>query len=104
MPKNNIAPNANIKEQNDNLTSQKMLKSFGDLCDNLTRQFNNAMEYRSDPIQVIPAKDVEKAVVVRAQFPKEYQDCIVDIKAAVTENKNLLCNRINGNLKLRLRT
>lgn len=92
MPKNNIAPNANIKDQNDNLTSQKMLKSFGDLCDNLTRQFNNAMEYRSDPIHVIPAKDVEKAIVVRTQFPKEYQDCIVDIKAAVNENKNVLRN------------
>ncbi|MGN1211957.1 MAG: hypothetical protein ACI4TM_09750, partial [Candidatus Cryptobacteroides sp.] len=78
------------------LTSQKILKQVNDLCDNITRQFNNAMAYREDPVQVIPAKDVDKAITVETEFPEKYQATLEDIKSNLESNNNEL-HRLNGN-------
>lgn len=90
MAKNNNAPDRHIQEQNEQLTSQKILKQVNDLCDNLTRQFNNAMEYQNDPVRVVPAEDVHKAVQVEMRFPARYQQAIEQLNSGLTEyNKRI---------------
>ena len=84
MAKNNNAPDRHIQEQNEQLTSQKILRQVNDLCDNLTRQFNNAMEYQNDPVRVVPAEDVHKAVQVEMRFPARYQQAIVQLNSGLT--------------------
>lgn len=96
MAKNNNAPDRHIQEQNEQLTSQKILKQVNDLCDNLTRQFNNAMEYQNDPVRVVPAEDVHKAVTVVTKFPLKYQETIDDLKSNLESNNDEL-HRLNGN-------
>lgn len=96
MAKNNNAPDRHIQEQNEQLTSQKILKQVNDLCDNLTRQFNNAMEYQNDPVRVVPAEDVHKAVTVVTKFPLKYQETIDALKSYVKSNNDEL-HRLNGN-------
>ena len=90
MAKNNNAPDRHIQEQNEQLTSQKILRQVNDLCDNLTRQFNNAMEYQNDPVRVVPAEDVHKAVQVEMRFPARYQQAIEQLNSGLTEyNKRI---------------
>lgn len=90
MAKNNNAPDRHIQEQNEQLTSQKILRQVNDLCDNLTRQFNNAMEYQNDPVRVVPAEDVHKAVQVEMRFPVRYQQAIEQLNSGLTEyNKRI---------------
>ena len=96
MAKNNNAPDRHIQEQNEQLTSQKILRQVNDLCDNLTRQFNNAMEYQNDPVRVVPAEDVHKAVTVVTKFPLKYQETIDALKSYVKSNNDEL-HRLNGN-------
>ena len=96
MAKNNNAPDRHIQEQNEQLTSQKILKQVNDLCDNLTRQFNNAMEYQNDPVRVVPAEDVHKAVTVVTKFPLKYQETIDALKSYLKSNNDEL-HRLNGN-------
>lgn len=85
MAKYNIASDKTIQGQTDTLTSQKILKQINDLCDNLARQFNNAMEYQKAPLRVVPAEDVDKAVYVVTEFPDRYQQTIDKISADLAD-------------------
>ncbi|MGN1232533.1 MAG: hypothetical protein ACI4UJ_03680 [Candidatus Cryptobacteroides sp.] len=97
MTKNNNAPDKHIQEQNDQLTSQRILKQVNDLCDNITRQFNNAMAYREDPVNVVPAEDVHKAVEVEMRLPAKYLQAIEQLNSNLTVYNNRI-----GELRLQV--